>query len=267
MSDLDMDAELAVAARLADAARPIALKHFRTRLSVDAKPASEFDPVTEADRAIEAQMRALLAQWRPEDGVLGEEQAETPSRSGHTWVLDPIDGTRAFIAGLPTWCVLIALYGPDGPLLSIIDQPFTGERFSGVSGRGAWLDHASGREPLKTRDSVLRVEDAIVSTTDPGLFTGAEADAFAQIAQSAKVRRFGLDAYGYAALALGGVDLVIESGLKPWDVGALIPVVSGAGGVITNWRGGPAHEGGQLIAAANPALHAEALERLASAAL
>jgi histidinol phosphatase-like enzyme (inositol monophosphatase family) len=267
MPDLDVEAELAVAAQLADAARPIALLHFRSGLSVDAKPAAEFDPVTEADRAIEARMRALLGHLRPDDGVLGEEQAQTPSRSGRTWVVDPIDGTRAFIAGLPTWCVLIALYGPDGPLLSIIDQPFTGERFTGVSGTGAWFERESGRERLRTRDTVLRVEDAIVSTTDPGLFAGAEADAFARIAQSAKVRRYGLDAYGYAALALGGVDLVIESGLKPWDVGALIPVVSGAGGVITNWRGGPAHEGGQLIAAANRSLHAQALDRLASAAV
>ena len=266
MPDLDVEAELAVAAQLADAARPIALLHFRTGLNVDAKPASEFDPVTEADRAIESRMRALLAHLRPADGVLGEEQAETPSRSGHTWVLDPIDGTRAFIAGLPTWCVLIALYGPNGPILSVIDQPFTGERFIGVSGQSSWFERANGRERMRTRDSVLRVEDAILSTTDPGLFAGAEADAFAQIARSAKVRRYGLDAYGYAALALGGVDLVIESGLKSWDVGALIPVVSGAGGVITNWRGGPAHEGGQLVAAANPALHAQVLERLAPAA-
>ncbi|WP_306015360.1 histidinol-phosphatase [Oceanicaulis sp. MMSF_3324] len=267
MPDLDVSAELALAAQLADAARPIALQHFRTGLHVDAKPAHEFDPVTEADRAIEARIRAILAEARPEDGVLGEEQAETLGQSGRTWVVDPIDGTRAFIAGLPTWCVLIALYGPDGPLLSVIDQPFTGERFSGVTGQGAWLDHGGSRQSLRTRPAVTRVEDAILSTTDPGLFEGAEADCFSRLAQAAKVRRYGLDAYAYAALAAGGVDLVIESGLKPWDVGALIPVVTGAGGVITNWRGGPAHEGGQMLAAATPQLHAQALEQLAAAAL
>ena len=267
MPDLDVTAELALAAQLADAARPIALQHFRTGLRGDAKPAREFDPVTEADRAIEARLRALLAQARPEDGVLGEEQAETLGRSGRTWVIDPIDGTRAFIAGLPTWCVLIALYGPDGPLLSIIDQPFTGERFHGVTGQDAWLDHAGVRQPLRTRSSVDRIEDAILSTTDPGLFADEEAECFAALARRAKVRRYGLDAYAYAALAAGGVDLVVESGLKTWDVGALIPVVSGAGGVITNWRGGPVHEGGQMLAAATPELHAQALERLAPAAI
>ena len=267
MPDLDVTVELALAAQLADAARPIALQHFRTGLRVDAKPAHEFDPVTEADRAIEARIRVLLADARPDDGVLGEEQAETLGRSGKTWVIDPIDGTRAFIAGLPTWCVLIALYGPNGPILSVIDQPFTGERFSGVAGEGAWLDHGGMRQSLRTRQGVERIEDAIVSTTDPGLFADAEADCFEALARSAKVRRYGLDAYAYAALAAGGVDLVIESGLKAWDVGALIPVVSGAGGVITNWRGGPAHEGGQMVAAATPELHARALERLAPAAL
>lgn len=267
MSDLDVTAELALAAQLADAARPIALQHFRTGLRGDAKPAQEFDPVTEADRAIEARIRTLLAQDRPDDGVLGEEQAETLGRSGRTWVVDPIDGTRAFIAGLPTWCVLIALYGPEGPILSVIDQPFTGERYSGVAGDAAWLDHGGSRQPLKTRQSVDRIEDAIVSTTDPGLFEGGEAECFMTVARAAKVRRYGLDAYAYAALAAGGVDLVIESGLKAWDVGALIPVVSGAGGVITNWRGDPAHEGGQMLAAASPELHARALDMLAPAAL
>lgn len=267
MPDLDVTAELALAAQLADAARPIALQHFRTGLRGDAKPAQEFDPVTEADRAIESSIRALLAEARPADGVLGEEQAETLSQSGRMWVVDPIDGTRAFIAGLPTWCVLIALSGPDGPILSVIDQPFTGERFSGVAGLAAWLDHAGARQTLRTRQSVDRIEDAIVSTTDPGLFADDEANCFSEIAQAAKVRRYGLDAYAYAALATGGVDLVIESGLKAWDVGALIPVVSGAGGVITNWRGEPAHEGGQLVAAASAELHAQALEKLSLAAL
>ena len=266
MTDLDVTAELALAAQLADAARPIALQHFRSGLRVDAKPSHEFDPVTEADRAIEARIRTLLAQARPEDGVLGEEQDETLGRSGRVWVVDPIDGTRAFIAGLPTWCVLIALYGPDGPILSVIDQPFTGERYSGVTGQQAWLEHAGARQVLRTRPGVARIEDAIVSTTDPGLFVDAEAACFSDLARSAKVRRYGLDAYAYAALAAGGVDLVIESGLKAWDVGALIPVVSGAGGVITNWRGGPVHDGGQMVAASSAELHAQALERLAPAA-
>lgn len=266
----DLTGELAFLETLADAARPLALRHFRTGVVPDSKTVgsdAEYDPVTAADREVEARLRALIAQHRPGDGVLGEEQAATPSQTGRTFILDPIDGTRAFIAGLPTWCVLIALSGPDGPVASVIDQPFTGERFLGLSGEAAWLDRGQGRQPIRTRGrNVTRIEDAIISTTDPGLFHGAEADAFASLAARARVRRYGLDAYGYAALALGGIDLVVESGLKAWDVAALIPVVTGAGGVISNWRGGPCHEGGQVVASANRGLHALALEHLAPAA-
>jgi fructose-1,6-bisphosphatase/inositol monophosphatase family enzyme len=134
-----------------------------------------------------------------------------------------------------------------------------------VAGEAAWLDRDGVRTPLRTRPCE-RLDDAIFSTTDPGLFEAAERDAAMGVANAAKIRRYGLDAYAYAALALGGVDLVVESGLKPWDVAALIPVVTGAGGVVTNWRGEPAHGGGQLLAAATPALHAEALARLQPAA-
>ncbi|MGY6628393.1 MAG: inositol monophosphatase family protein [Oceanicaulis sp.] len=266
----DLTGELAFLETLADAARPLALRHFRAGAVPESKTAgsdAEYDPVTAADREVEMRLRALIAQHRPGDGVLGEEHAPTPSRTGRTFIIDPIDGTRAFIAGLPTWCVLIALSGPDGPAASVIDQPFTGERFLGISGKAAWLDCGQGRHPIATRgQGVSRIEDAIISTTDPGLFHGAEADAFASLSGLARVRRYGLDAYGYAALALGGIDLVVESGLKAWDIAALIPVVTGAGGVITNWRGGPCHEGGQVVAAASAELHACALERLAIAA-
>lgn len=258
--------DLAFAERLADAARPVALEHFRNGTAADAKPGVGFDPVTVADRGIEAKLRALIAAAHPGDGVLGEEEAERPSRTGRTWVIDPIDGTRAFIAGLPTWMVMIALSDETGPQLSVLDQPFTGERFSGISGEAAWLTHGGRRTPISTRQGVARIDEAIVSTTDPGLFSGVEADAFSRIAGAAKVRRFGLDAYGYAALAVGGVDLVVESGLKPWDVAALAPVVSGAGGVITNWRGEPCHGGGQVVAASSESLHAAALEILGPAA-
>lgn len=259
------DADLALAAALADAARPIALSYFRTGLAAEGKPAAEFDPVTAADRGVEAAIRERLAEARPDDGVVGEESAPTPSRSGRTWVIDPIDGTRAFIAGLPTWCVLIALQDGDGPVLSVIDQPFTAERFFGVTGERAWLEHGGARIDLRTR-TCTALSDAIFSTTDPGLFDAAEQSVVMAIAGAAKVRRYGLDAYAYAALALGGVDLVVESGLKPWDVAALGPVVTGAGGVVTDWTGGPCHEGGQVLAAATPELHAEALARLAPAA-
>lgn len=263
--DASLEDELSLAGALADAARPIALLYFRTSLTADAKPGAEFDPVTAADRGVEAAIRAMLADARPDDGVLGEEAAPTPSKSGRTWVIDPIDGTRAFIAGLPTWCVLIALQDETGPILSIIDQPFTGERFHGVAGERAWLAHGGAKKTLAVR-ACTELHDAIFSTTDPGLFQGAETQAVMGVAGAAKVRRYGLDAYAYAALALGGVDLVVESGLKPWDTAALIPVVTGAGGVVTDWAGGPCHHGGQVVAAATPELHAAALDHLRPAA-
>lgn len=261
----DLGADLELAAALADAARPIALSYFRTGLTADAKPAAEFDPVTAADRGVEAAIRARLAEARPDDGVLGEEGAPTPSRSGRTWVIDPIDGTRAFLAGLPTWCVLIALQDAEGPRLSVIDQPFTGERYFGLTAQRAWLEHGGARTELRPRPCTA-LSDAIFSTTDPGLFDAAERSAVMAVAGAAKVRRYGLDAYAYAALALGGIDVVVESGLKAWDVAALGPVVTGAGGVVSDWAGGPCHEGGQVLAAATPELHAEALAHLAPAA-
>ncbi|XBQ17594.1 MAG: histidinol-phosphatase [Oceanicaulis sp.] len=260
----DDEADLTFARRLADAARPIALAHFRSAsTAVDAKPGADFDPVTEADRGVEAALRDLIARERPGDAVLGEEAGATAGRSGRTWVLDPIDGTRAFIAGLPTWTVLIALSDQGGPRLSVIDQPFTGERFTGLTAGGAWLETGEGRRKLATRGCTA-LSGAIISTTDPYLFTGAEADAFETIRKRSKLARYGLDAYAYAALAMGGVDLVVESGLKSWDVAALMPVVHGAGGVVTGWRGEPCHEGGRVVAAATEALHAEALEILAA---
>jgi len=267
MPELDVHAELGVASRLADLARPIALQHFRTPLVLDAKPAAEFDPVTVADRDIEASMRAVLAQERPLDGVLGEEQAPTSSQSGRTWVIDPIDGTRAFVAGLPTWGVLIALYDADGPIASVMDQPFTGERFFGLHNDRAWWVRGEQNSPLLTRSGAVELEDAIVSTTDVALFSQPERDAFVSLSEKAKIRRYGLDCYAYAALAMGGIDLVIESGLKPWDIGALIPLVTGAGGCVTNWQGEPAHMGGQVVAAATPQLHEQALEVLHRVAL
>ncbi len=257
--------DLAFAERLADAARPIALEYFRAGIAAEAKPGEGFDPVTVADRGIEARIRALITQNHPLDGVLGEEEAHTASQNGRTWVIDPIDGTRAFIAGLPTWMVMIALSDAQGPRLSVLDQPFTGERYTGLANEAAWLERGSDKRRIRVRQGVRVIEDAILSTTDPGLFFGREADAFNQIAARAKVRRFGLDAYGYAALAVGGIDLVIESGLKSWDVAALAPVVTGAGGIITDWQGGPCHEGGQVIAASSQALHAAALECLSEA--
>ncbi len=267
-----LDADLTLAGALADAAREAGSALFRSGLAADDKSRrdgagpGDYDPVTEADRRIEAAIVSALATARPDDGVLGEEGAERPSRSGRTWVIDPIDGTRAFVAGLPTWCVLIALCDEDGPALSVIDQPFTGERFYGAdraSLRGAWLERGGSREPIRAGET-RRLDEAVLSTTDPDLFDADERAAFDRVRTAARLTRYGLDAYAYAALALGGIHLVVEAGLKPWDVCALAPVVRGAGGVISAWDGGAMREGGRVVAAATPQLHEAARDRLSA---
>ncbi len=265
MSETEIDTCLSVAHRLADAARPLALQHFRAAtLAVEDKstPDQSYDPVTMADRAIEAEMRQILADLRPDDGVLGEEFDPTPSRSGITWVLDPIDGTRAFICGLPTWGVLIAVNDGTRPVIGIMDQPFTGERFTGTAAI-AQLAHADGTRALHTR-ATAALGDAVLCCTDPTMFkTEAERAAFAAISQATRLTRYGTDCYAYAMLAAGQVDLVVESSLKPYDIQAMMPIVQGAGGIVTDWRGGDPQHGGQALAAATPALHAAALAALA----
>lgn len=264
MSAYAPENDLILADALADAARDAILPHFRARLDVENKLGDGFDPVTVADRASERAMRDLLDRHVPEDGILGEEYGTKPGTNGRRWVLDPIDGTRAFIAGLPTWTVLIALEVSGETQVGVIDQPHTGERFRGWPG-GAELVRSGATAPLSTRRDA-RLDTAILATTDPYLFEGDERDVFEAVRDRCRLCRFGYDAYAYAMLAAGGIDLVIESGLQPYDVQALIPVVRGAGGVITSWKGGAAGEGGQVIAAANADLHAAALEFLAPAA-
>ncbi|MEM8850899.1 MAG: histidinol-phosphatase [Pseudomonadota bacterium] len=244
---------------LADAARRVTLKHFRTALPVDSKGAA-FDPVTQADRDAEAAMRAILAKSCPDDGVLGEEQGSVAGTTGWTWILDPIDGTRGFIAGTPTWGVLIGLQDQVGPRFGIIDQPFTGERFEGGPGGARWR---RGREDriLRTRETETLAE-ATILTTFPEVGSPEEGAAFRRVATECRLTRYGLDCYGYALLAAGHVDLVIEAGLQPYDIAAPIAVIQAAGGTVTDWAGRPAHDGGRVIAAATPVLHRAALELL-----
>lgn len=261
--------DLALLQSLAADISPLALTWFRQTYSLKNKESHGFDPVTEADEALEAHIRERLLSERPNDGILGEEGERVQGASGRTWIVDPIDGTRAFLAGLPTWCSLICLVENDEPVLSAIVQPVTGEVFTGAS-HG---DQSFARLSLKDLTSDLtvsscdRVEHSILTTTDPYLFEGAEHTVFQTLKDTSRLTRYGLDAYGYAALATGSLDLVVESGLQPWDIAALIPVVRGAGGVITNWSGGNPMQTGQLVAAATPALHAEALKYLNPAAL
>ncbi len=243
---------------MADAARAAILPHFRARhLAADNKLSEGFDPVTEADRAAERAMRAVLATRRPDDAILGEEYGETAGTSGYTWVLDPIDGTRAFISGTPTWGVLIAVGGDEGPAFGIIDQPFIGERFMGGFGRAEVIG-PHGTHPLATR-STGTLEAATLFTTFPEVGSAPEGAAFARLAEKAKLTRYGMDCYAYALVAAGQVDLVVEAGLNAYDIQAPLAVIEAAGGVVTDWDGGPAHHGGRALAAANREIHAAAL--------
>lgn len=252
----------AVAEAVADAARVETLRHFRCpELRTESKSV-EFDPVTVADRSAEAAMRNVLAELRPHDGILGEEQAATAGTSGLTWVLDPIDGTRGYISGTPTWGVLIALSDATGPKLGVIDQPYIGERFMGGMGRAEVIG-PHGTFPLAVRRGA-ELSEATLFTTFPEVGSQAEGAAFRQVAAKVKLVRYGCDCYAYALLAAGHVDLVIEAGLQAYDIQAPIAVIEAAGGVVTDWSGRPAHEGGRVLAAATRELHAAALELLNS---
>lgn len=246
------------AARMADAARVETLAHFRTAgLVADNKRPEDFDPVTVADRASEAAMREILNEMRPDDGILGEEFPAKPSKNGLTWVLDPIDGTRGYISGTPTWGVLISLRNADGPFFGVIDQPYIGERFVGGFGR-AYVDGPHGTHNLKTR-AARPLAEATVFTTFPEVGTPEDRAGFEAVAKHANLTRYGMDCYAYALLAAGQIDLVIEAGLQEYDISGPHAVITAAGGIVSDWTGGPAHEGGRVIAAANADIHAEAL--------
>jgi histidinol phosphatase-like enzyme (inositol monophosphatase family) len=253
---------MATAHALADAARGAILPYFRQAgLQADTKETERFDPVTEADRASEQAMRDVLAARRPDDGILGEEQAAKPGTSGLRWVLDPIDGTRGFISGTPTWGVLIAVEDRTGPVYGIIDQPYIGERFEGGLGV-AQLVGPQGKGPLAV-SATTRLADAVLFTTFPEVGTKQERAGFEAVRDRVKLVRYGMDCYAYALLAAGQIDLVIEAGLATYDIAAPIAVIEAAGGIVTDWQGQPAHGGGRVLAAATPELHAAALALLA----
>ena len=251
---------------LADAARGETLPRFRTGLDVDNKIAASFDPVTDADREAERAIRAKIEAVFPEHGIFGEEFGVKPGDGVHRWVLDPVDGTRSFICGSPTWTTLIALELEGEPRVGVIDQPYIGERWIGTDTR-TLLHRGSSIRAVRT-SGCTKLADAIISTTDPRppapLYKEA-ADAFARVADACKLARFSMDAYAYALLATGQLDLVIEGGLQHYDYAALAPVVRGAGGVVSDWQGAAfdASKGGFLVASATPELHAAALEMLA----
>ncbi len=246
------------------AAGPATLAHFRRPLDVTNKKADAgaYDPVTEADREAERVMRDLIAARYPGHGVFGEEHGYEPGSSPLTWVIDPIDGTRAFITGQVHWGILVGLYDGEKPVLGGMHQPFTGEVFLGGPG-GAHLERAGVRTPLMVRPCPT-LDEAVLCCTTPNMFKQAgELEAFEALTARVRLRRFGGDCYSYCMLAHGLTDLVVEADLQPYDVQGLIPVVQAAGGVITGWRGESAAHGGRVVAAGDARTHAAALEFLA----
>ena len=257
---------LATAHDLADAAGKTILPHFRTAIPVDNKDTRGFDPVTVADTAAEAAMRRLIAKRHPEHGIIGEEFEAVESAGAYNWILDPIDGTRAFITGYPLWGTLIGLLDGPTPVIGMMDQPFTRERFwAAPAGR---IKSAQYRGPdgkvsaLRTRECP-RLGDAILACTTPDMFkTPAQRASFGAVSAAARMTRFGGDCYAYCMLAAGHVDLVIEASLKAVDIAPLIPIIEAGGGVVTSWAGGPATQGGEVIAAGSAKLHAAARKLL-----
>jgi histidinol phosphatase-like enzyme (inositol monophosphatase family) len=240
------------AGRLADASGAVIRPYFRQPLTVTDKsgPKSAFDPVTVADREAEAAIRALVRHTYPDHGILGEEHGNEVNGGALTWVIDPIDGTRSFMTGMLSWGTLIALNDGSGPVVGIMDQPVTAERFSGTP-EGAFLNGA----PIRTR-ACTSLGDAILYSTVPEMFTQPSWRAgFEAVEAKVRMRRFGGDCYSYCLLAMGFVDLVIEADLKPYDIQALIPIIEGAGGVVTTWSGTPADQGGLIVAAGDRRVH------------
>jgi histidinol phosphatase-like enzyme (inositol monophosphatase family) len=253
------------ARELAGAARRETLARFARDCRVEDKGSGgHFDPVTEADRAAESVMREIIEQNFPEHGITGEEFQERRGNDGHCWSLDPIDGTRSYICGLPTWVTLIALLADRQPVLGLIDAPCLDELYIGTTA-GTVLERGGIATTIRA-SGCINLGEARLSTTDPYLFEGAGRSAFEQLRNAARTTRFGHDGYAYARLAAGTLDLVVECGLKPHDYNALIPVVRGAGGRIGDWRGGSDVAGGSLIAAATPQLYDAAVSIMRGAA-
>jgi inositol-phosphate phosphatase/L-galactose 1-phosphate phosphatase/histidinol-phosphatase len=241
---------VALANSLADAARPIVTRYFRTGFTVDDK--SDKTPVTIADREAETAMRALLSRHVPTHGVFGEEHGAERTDAEYVWVLDPIDGTKAFITGMPVFGTLIALLHRGKPVLGVIDQPISKERWLGAAGQASTLNG----QPIKVR-ACPSLDRAYMYSTAPIMFSGEVERRHAELGRQVKLFRWGGDCYAYGLLAAGHVDLVVENSLKLYDFAALVPVIAGAGGLITDWRGKPLdmHSDGSVLAAGDPAVH------------
>ena len=255
---------LEAAASIAEGAGPIALGYFRNTLEVDNKATgSAFDPVTRADREVEASIRGELARRFPDHGILGEEEEAVVSDSPYRWIIDPIDGTRAFISGVPAWGILLGLTLNEKCIVGVMHQPYLGETFLGAAGRA--LIRRAGKEVVLRTSETNELSAAIAYCTHPSMFPDPQVAArFERVASASRMMRFGGDCYSYCLLAHGTIDLVVEGALQPYDIIPLIAIVEGAGGVVTNWQGESAMAGGLIVAAANEKLHKQALDLLNS---
>lgn len=237
------------------------LPFFRTAMATQNKAgAGSFDPVTEGDRTAEMVMRRMIKETFPAHGIIGEEFGSERAEAEFVWVLDPIDGTRAFVSGLPVWGTLIGLTRSGVPAYGMMHQPFTRERYFG-DGEAAYYRGPEGERSIMTR-ACAALPEATIMTTSPKLLKGADKKAYERVEAQCRLARYGCDCYAYCMLASGHIDLVIEAGLAPYDIVALIPIIEGAGGVITAWDGGSATKGGRIIAAGDRRIHAAAMALL-----
>ncbi|CAM5315908.1 histidinol-phosphatase OS=Afipia felis OX=1035 GN=hisN PE=3 SV=1 [Afipia felis] len=247
--------------RLASASGDTILPFFRTSLGIDNKNCGrDLDPVTEADRGAEAVMRRMIKESFPQHGIVGEEFGNERPDAEYVWVLDPIDGTKSFISGMPIWGTLIALTHRGLPAYGMMHQPYIGERFSGDNG-AALYQGRNGKRKLSTRRCASLAE-ATLFTTSPRLMNEADRAQFGKVEKEVRLSRYGGDCYSYCMLAAGHLDLVIETELNPHDVAALIPIVHGAGGIMTTWEGAGAEKGGRIVASGDKRLHETVLKML-----
>jgi len=249
--------------RIAAAAAQQSLPRFRQPGLVTNKVSGGFDPVTEADREAERSIRAIINAEFPDHGILGEEFGAENADARHVWVVDPIDGTRSFISGIPLWGTLVGLTEAGDAVAGMMAQPFIGELFY-ATGQGSFYEGPHGATRLATRPTGS-LSEATLCTTTPLLFQDGYKTAFDRLEKQVRLSRYGTDCYAYCMLAAGNIDLVVEIGLQPYDIVALIPIIEQAGGKITNWDGGPAEGGGGIVAAATDHLHASAMDVLHSA--
>ena len=256
-ADAQTDEFIALANRLADAAGALSRASFRGDLAVDLK--ADKSPVTEADQAIERRLREMVSDAYPDHGLIGEEQAPVNAGAEFVWVIDPIDGTRQFISGIPMFTCLIALMRGGRPLIGIIDQPVIKDRWVGAAGRETIFNGG----PVRTR-ACASLSEAVLNTSNPVLFEGPDRAAFERLREAAAWTHYGVDAYGVGLIANGAMDITVQNDIKVYDYCPWVPIIEGAGGRVTDWRGAPISlaTGDKILVSGDPALHDQALARL-----